>query len=162
MLYDVWVCKVFAQISISDNLKKFPLLGRLYKTDFILIPFAPLVLRFSWDMFSIHLPHRNQRYECAYGIQRVLICYFPKPQRGERCIVRIDPTNSKPQRGERCIKPTNVFHAINANCRIRVWYSALVSKTNLSGGTQGTNYPGSPTYPENPGSDKGCISSQFI
>ena len=50
----------------------------------------------------------------------MLICDFPKPQRGERYIVRIDPTNSKPQRGERCIKPTNIFHAINAYCRIRV------------------------------------------
>ncbi len=40
----------------------------------------------------------------------VLICDFPKPQRGERCIVRIDATSSKPQRGERCIvriDPTN-------------------------------------------------------
>ncbi len=104
----------------------------------------------------------------------VLICDFPKPQRGERCIVRIDPTNSKPQRGERCIKPTNVFHSINTYCRIRVWYSALIRKPNLStwyaeiqmffqnrglrggrgrgsvrkpnlpGRTQGTNYPGNP------------------
>ena len=79
------------------------------------------MLGFSWDTFSIHLPHRNQRYECAYGIQRVLICDYLKPQRGERCIVRVliqpiasprggkvysprlDPTNSKPQRGERYI-----------------------------------------------------------
>ena len=129
----------------------------IYKTDFILIPFASLVLRFSWNMFSIHLPHRNQRYECAYGIQRMLICDYLKPQRGERCI-----------------KPTNVFHAINASCRIRVWYSAFVRKPNLPDGTQRTNYPGNPiilvqtkaafhpihliapntSYPGNPGSDK--------
>ncbi len=39
---------------------------------------------------SIHIPHRNQRYECAFGIQWVLICDLPKPRRGERCIVSID------------------------------------------------------------------------
>ena len=29
----------------------------IYKTNSILIPIAPLVLGFSWDSFSIHLPH---------------------------------------------------------------------------------------------------------
>ena len=60
-------------LSFSNNHKHqfrdIPSSWQLYKTDFILIPVTPLVLRFSWDMFSIHLPHRNQRYECAYGIQ---------------------------------------------------------------------------------------------
>ena len=61
----------------------------------------------------------------------VLICDFPKPQRGERCIVRIDQTNRKP-RGAKGVPNaltffTELTHKVRFSnqCRIPNAYSAI-------------------------------------
>ena len=59
---------------INVNVKNMSLMGEFCPPDFIgYTPFAPQVLRYA----------------------------LPKPRRGDRCIVKVDPANSKPQRGDR-------------------------------------------------------------